>query len=68
MYQVTAIYQNGELAYGEGEGLVYAIEECLQDIDPICEFMLPETHLRIISASRIPVTMSIDAARAIISR
>lgn len=68
MYQVTAIYQNGELAYGEGEGLAHAIEECMQDIDPMCEFMLPETYLRVVCDSRIPVTMSIDAARAFILR
>jgi hypothetical protein len=37
MNQVTAIYQNGEIGYGEGEGLDYAIEECLASISPIFE-------------------------------
>lgn len=37
MNQVTAIYQNGEIGYGESENLDYAIEECLASISPIFE-------------------------------
>ncbi len=35
--QVTAIYQNGEIGYGEGENLDYAIEDCLASISPMFE-------------------------------
>jgi hypothetical protein len=37
MIQVTAIYQNGEIGYGEGEGLNYAIEDCGASIPAIFE-------------------------------
>lgn len=37
MNQVTAIYQNSEIGYGEGEGLEYAIEECMASISPMFE-------------------------------
>lgn len=37
MNQVTAIYQNSEIGYGEGENLDYAIEECLASISPMFE-------------------------------
>ena len=35
MYQVTAIYQNNEIGYGEGEGDHYAIEDCMDSIPQI---------------------------------
>ena len=35
MYQVTAIYLGAEIGYGEGEGFDYALEECIESIDPI---------------------------------
>jgi len=37
MYQVTAIYQNSEIGYGEGESLKYAIEDCGASISPMFE-------------------------------
>jgi hypothetical protein len=37
MYQVTAIYQNSEIGYGEGEGLEYAIEDCFEYVSPMFE-------------------------------
>jgi len=37
MFQVTAIYQNSEIGYGEGEGLEYAIEDCAASISPMFE-------------------------------
>jgi len=37
MIQVTAIYQNGEIGYGEGEGLEYAIADCAASIPSIFE-------------------------------
>jgi hypothetical protein len=33
--QVTAIYQGSEIGFGEGEGQVYAIEECIDSIDSL---------------------------------
>lgn len=68
MYQATAVYQGGEMAYGEGESLAYALSECLSDIDPMCEFMIPDMHIRVIGDSRIPQTMSIDVARNMVQR
>ena len=35
MYQVTAIYQDSEIGYGEGEGLDYAIQDCIESIPSI---------------------------------
>jgi hypothetical protein len=35
MYQVTAIFQNAEIGYGEGEGVEYATQECLESIPEI---------------------------------
>lgn len=37
MIQVTAIYQNGEVGYGEGESLNYAIDDCAASIPAIFE-------------------------------
>lgn len=34
---VTAIYQNSEIGYGEGESLSYAIDDCIASISPIFE-------------------------------
>ena len=33
MFQVTAIYQDCEVGYGEADGLEYAVEECALSID-----------------------------------
>ena len=35
MYQVTAIFQDTEISYGEGEGIEYACDECLESIPDI---------------------------------
>lgn len=37
MIQVTAIYQNGEIGYGEGETIAYAIDDCAASIPAIFE-------------------------------
>lgn len=37
MFYVTAIYQNGEIGYGEGEGLDYAVQDCTASIPAIFE-------------------------------
>ena len=33
MYTVTAIYQDSEIGYGEGEGYDYAMRDCIDSID-----------------------------------
>ena len=35
MYQVTAIFMDSEIGYGEGESSSYAIEDCIESIDNI---------------------------------
>jgi hypothetical protein len=35
MYQVTAIFQDSEIGYGEGESLEYATDECRESIPDI---------------------------------
>ena len=37
MYQVTAIYEGSEIGYGEGEGLLCAIDACVASISPMFE-------------------------------
>jgi hypothetical protein len=37
MIQVTAIYQDSEVGYGEGESLNYAIDDCIESIPSIFE-------------------------------
>ena len=35
MYQVTAIYQDAEIGYGEGDGYQYAMMECMESVERI---------------------------------
>ena len=35
MYTVTAIYQDSEIGYGEGEGDAYAVDDCIDSIPAI---------------------------------
>jgi hypothetical protein len=35
MHQVTAIFQDSEIGYGEGEKFDYAVEECLDSMPSI---------------------------------
>ena len=37
MFQVTAIYENGEIGYGEGETIAYAMDDCAASIPAIFE-------------------------------
>jgi hypothetical protein len=37
MYQVTAIYEDSEVGYGEGEGLDYAIQDCIESVPLLFE-------------------------------
>jgi hypothetical protein len=36
-YQVTAVYDDAEIGYGEGEALSYAKQECLDSIGSFYE-------------------------------
>ena len=38
-YQVTAVYDDAEIGYGEGESLNYAKQECLDSIDSFYGFL-----------------------------
>ena len=42
MFQVTAIYQDCEVGYGEADSLQYAIEECALSIDGFYRELGPE--------------------------
>jgi len=35
MYQVTAIYQDSEIGYGEGDGYQYAMMDCMESVERI---------------------------------
>ena len=48
MYQVTAIWQDSEVGYGEGESLEYAREDCIQSIDLIFNAVLDEIVYQVI--------------------
>jgi hypothetical protein len=48
MYQVTAIWQGSEIGYGEGEGLEYAKEDCMQSLDLIFDAVLDEIEYLVI--------------------
>lgn len=42
MFQVTAIYQDCEVGYGEADSLQYALEECALSIDGFYRELGPE--------------------------
>ena len=47
MYQVTAMYGDDEVGYGEGEGYEYAARECAESVSemyPASEVLLVCTH------------------------
>jgi hypothetical protein len=48
MYQVTAIWQDSEIGYGEGESLEYATEDCRQSIELIFDAVLDEIIYQVI--------------------
>ena len=41
MYQVTAIYRDSEIGYGEGEHDGFAVEDCIDSIDAIYRDNVP---------------------------
>ena len=45
MIQVTAIYKDSEIGYGEGEGLDYSIADCAASISPLFEDEIVELSI-----------------------
>jgi hypothetical protein len=48
MYTATAIYQNSEIGYGEGEGDAYAVEDCIDSIPTIFKECAARNDIQII--------------------
>ena len=48
MYQVTAVYDNAEIGYGEGDGFCYACDECEASIPEIFRPVLDDVVLIVI--------------------
>lgn len=67
MYQVTAVYEDCEVGYGEGEGLAYAIEECIENIDTFYRPVMSDIDVHVIGAG-IPARLTMQSARAVIIR
>lgn len=72
MFQVTAIYQDCEVGYGESDsesnrGLAYALEECIESVDSFYRPVLSDVTLHVIGAG-IPARLTMCSARAVISR
>ena len=70
MYQITAIYQNSEIGYGEGESLKYALEDCGASIPSIyenerVELLILENEARIHLSGRVYLSMSGETALTI---
>jgi hypothetical protein len=64
MYQVTAIFQDSEIGYGEGESLEYATDECRESIASIFVYgdgqeCLEEIDLLIIYPNGMKVRVSL---------
>lgn len=56
MYQVTAIYMDSELAYGEGEDCGFAIVDCIQSIESMyLELLADDVELHIMNESGMKV-------------
>jgi hypothetical protein len=60
MYQVTAIYQGMELAYGLGDSKEYAIEECLDSIDTNYVDHIENIELQIVHNSKITIANAVE--------
>lgn len=45
-YTATAIYQDAEIGYGEGEHDGYAVQECIDSIDSI--YMCAQDDIRLV--------------------
>jgi hypothetical protein len=66
MFQVTAVFQDAEIGYGEGEGAAYAIAECIDSVDSFYLGLDPRAvEFRIIGGSVGRATMTMDVATLI---
>lgn len=63
MYQVTAIYQDCEVGYGEADSLQYAIEECVLSIDGFYRELGPEdfTMIMLGNGCRVEVNAGLSS-------
>ena len=66
MFQVTAVFEDAEVGYGEGEGVAYAVAECLDSIDAFYRPIIDSVSVRIIGDS-FAQTIDGCAARIIAS-
>ena len=67
MYQITAIYQDSEIGYGEGESLKYALEDCGASISSMyeneqVELLILENGARIHLSGRVYLSMNGETA------
>lgn len=67
MYQITAIYQDSEIGYGEGESLKYALEDCGTSISSMyeneqVELLILENDVRIHLSGRVYLSMNGETA------
>ena len=67
MIQVTAILNDSEIGYGEGESLNYALEDCGASISPMyeneqVELLILENDARIHLSGRVYLSMSGETA------
>jgi hypothetical protein len=51
MYQVTALYMDCELAYGEGESVPFAVEDCIDSIPDMYKELAEDVMIRVIGES-----------------
>jgi hypothetical protein len=60
MYTVTAIYEGCEIGFGEGEGIAYATDECIESISQIykdcVDRQLVAIHIRDENGVMYPLT------------
>lgn len=47
MYQVTIVWQDAEIGYGEGESAKYATQEAIENVDSIYKTVRPEWSFEI---------------------
>ena len=56
MYTVTAVWQDCEIGFGEGEGFQYAVSEAIDSIDGFYRPVLDEVTLEIRQEGGMTVT------------
>lgn len=65
MFQATAIFQGAEIGYGEGEGVTYTLQECIESIDSFYIGLDPASVIIRIIGGRVPASMPMDVATMI---